>query len=56
MRTGGVSTRNILAPFKITAEIHKILKEDKIYSNYIFLLFRLILKSKQFVFNSYEGQ
>jgi len=55
MRTGGVSTRNIFAPFKITIEIHKILKEDKIYSNYIFLIFRLILKTKQFVFKNHEA-
>ena len=50
MRIGGVSTKNFLAPFKITSEIYKILKVDKIYTNYLFLMCRFILKSKQFFF------
>ncbi len=48
MRMGGVSTKNFLAPIKITTEIHKILKDEKIYSNYLFLVCRFLLKSKQF--------
>ncbi len=51
MRMGGVSTKNFLAPLKITLEINKILRDEKIYTNYFFLLFRFILKSKQFFFN-----
>jgi exopolysaccharide biosynthesis WecB/TagA/CpsF family protein len=50
MRMGGVSTKNFLAPFKITLEIYKILKDEKIFTNYFFLIFRFLLKSKQFLF------
>lgn len=50
MRMGGVSTKNLIAPFKITNEINEILKNEKIYSNYLFLFCRFLLKSKQFFF------
>ena len=46
-----MSTKNFLSPFKITLEIRKILKTEKVSSNYLFLIFRLFLKSKQFIFN-----
>ena len=50
MRMGGVSTKNFLAPFKITLEIRKILKDEKVYTNYFYLFCRFLLKSKQFFF------
>ncbi len=52
MRIGGVSTKNFLAPLKITLEINRILKDENVYSNYFYLLLRFVLKSKQFIFNS----
>jgi len=50
MRMGGVSTKNFLAPLKITLEIRKILKDENIYTNYLLLICRFFLKSKQFFF------
>jgi len=50
MRLGGVSTEG-LASFKtISKEILKSLNENNIYSNSIFVLFRVVSKIKQIIF------
>ncbi len=44
MQEGGVSTKSIKSNFIITQEMHKALKENSIYSNYLILFLRLPIK------------
>jgi len=44
MRIGGVSTAGVVNTFLITREILKSLKENKVYSNLLFVLVRLPIK------------
>ena len=50
MRVGGISTRNLFSSLIITKEILQILKLEKIYSNYFYLVLRFFIKLKQFVY------
>ena len=48
MRTGGISGKNILSYLISTIEIAKAFKKNKLFSNYLFILFRIPFKISQF--------
>lgn len=50
MKTGGISGRNLLAHFISTSEINNSLKKNKVFSNYIFVNLRYLIKIFQLFF------
>jgi exopolysaccharide biosynthesis WecB/TagA/CpsF family protein len=50
MRIGGISTKNLFSSLVITKDIRQILKLEKIYSNYFYLILRFFIKLKQIVY------
>jgi glycosyltransferase involved in cell wall biosynthesis len=50
MKTGGISGRNLLAHFTSTSEINDSLKKNNVFSNYIFVNLRYLIKMFQLFF------
>jgi hypothetical protein len=50
MKTGGISGRNLLAHFISTSEINNSLKKNNVFSNYIFVNLRYLIKIFQLFF------
>jgi hypothetical protein len=44
MRAGGVSTRGLKASIKLNREIIRACKENNLYSNFLFLFFKIPLR------------